>query len=222
MEQPGGERRLEEERGLPDLGRTRTGDGRWLGVQLPAHSRRTTRHRRAGPAGGNNVVVVHAPEELVLYAHFKKGTVPQRRVPTRRKSSSSPNAIRVKAGQILGHAGQLGALDRPAPAHPCRHERERRRSGATARVPKRPGAKRGDGLEGLAAVHRAERVRRGDGGGERPVAAGRAASGPETRRDHPARPRRTRASQDLFGGSCSVRLSRSAGSTASMPAARPT
>ncbi len=65
-----------------------------------------------GEAGGNSVVVVHAPEELVLYAHFKKGTVRSDVCP-RSGSGFRPNAIRVKAGQILGHAGNSGRSNGP-------------------------------------------------------------------------------------------------------------
>ncbi len=65
-----------------------------------------------GEEGGNSVVVVHAPEELVLYAHFKKGTVRSDVCP-RSGSGFRPNAIRVKAGQILGHAGNSGRSSGP-------------------------------------------------------------------------------------------------------------
>ena len=44
-------------------------------------------------------------------------------------SSSQPNPIRVKAGQIPRPRGQFWALHRSAPAHPRRHERPRRRPG---------------------------------------------------------------------------------------------
>ncbi len=65
-----------------------------------------------GEKGGNSVVLVHAPEELVLYAHFKKGTV-RNDVCPRSGSGFRPNAIRVKAGQILGHAGNSGRSTGP-------------------------------------------------------------------------------------------------------------
>ena len=65
-----------------------------------------------GTGGGNNVVVVHAPEELVLYAHFKKGTV-RNDVCPRGGVEFQPNQIRVKAGQILGHAGNSGRSTGP-------------------------------------------------------------------------------------------------------------
>ena len=65
-----------------------------------------------GEKGGNSVVIVHAPEELALYAHFKKGTVRSDVCP-RSGSDFKPNAIRVKAGQILGHAGNSGRSTGP-------------------------------------------------------------------------------------------------------------
>jgi hypothetical protein len=65
-----------------------------------------------GEGGGNNVVVVHAPEEVVLYAHFKKGTVSSAACP-RGGVQFRPNAIRVKAGQVLGHAGNSGRSTNP-------------------------------------------------------------------------------------------------------------
>lgn len=65
-----------------------------------------------GTGGGNSVVVVHAPEELVLYAHFKKGTVSREACP-RGGVEFQPNKVRVKAGQVLGHAGNSGRSTGP-------------------------------------------------------------------------------------------------------------
>jgi hypothetical protein len=65
-----------------------------------------------GTGGGNNVVVVHAPQEIVLYAHFRKGTVSNAACP-RGGVEFRPNAIRVRAGQILGHAGNSGRSTGP-------------------------------------------------------------------------------------------------------------
>jgi hypothetical protein len=62
--------------------------------------------------GGNSVVLVHAPEELVLYAHMRRGSVRSNVCP-RSGSGFRPNAIRVKAGQVLGHAGNSGRSTGP-------------------------------------------------------------------------------------------------------------
>jgi len=65
-----------------------------------------------GTAGGNIFWIVHAPGEVALYAHFQLGKTDEKLCP-REGVNLRPNAIRVKAGQFLGRAGNSGQSSGP-------------------------------------------------------------------------------------------------------------
>ena len=84
-----------------------------------------------GEKGGNSVVVVHAPEEFVLYAHFKKADGAKRRVPTQRKRVHAECNPR-EGGSETRPCRQLWPLHRSAPARPRRQQCRRRLPGPHA------------------------------------------------------------------------------------------
>ena len=65
-----------------------------------------------GTLGGNRYRIVHARGEVALYAHLRQGTIPKSLCP-RNDVDFAPNRIRVKAGQILGRAGNSGRSTGP-------------------------------------------------------------------------------------------------------------
>ena len=60
-----------------------------------------------GERGGNHYWIVHATGEVALYAHLRQGSVPRSLCP-REGVDFAPNQIKVKAGQVLGRAGNTG------------------------------------------------------------------------------------------------------------------
>jgi hypothetical protein len=121
-----------------------------------------------GERGGNSYRIVHANGEVALYAHLQEGSVPPKLCP-REDVDLRPNRVKVKAGQVLGLAGNTGRSSGP---HLHVH------LGTTGKT----------GEEGLPLVFRGVRVRDAgaDGKGAAPCAAAnkpfapvtRAASGP--------------------------------------------
>jgi hypothetical protein len=67
----------------------------------------------AGTGGGNGYRIVHANGETALYAHFKDNSVPASLCPRPGVLIPQRSAIRVKAGQFLGRAGNTGNSSGP-------------------------------------------------------------------------------------------------------------
>ena len=126
----------------------------------PRENRRWQQRRRGARTRGARAL--RPPQE---------GHGSQRRPAHAAASSSQPNTDSRQDGPDTRTRGQLGPLHRSAPAHPRRHERRRRRPRAPTEFRNVRVRNARDGLEGLAPLHGADRVRAGDRGGERPVAA---------------------------------------------------
>jgi hypothetical protein len=62
--------------------------------------------------GGNSFRIVHASGEVALYAHMRFETVSRTLCP-REGVDFRPGTVRVKAGQVLGHAGNTGQSSNP-------------------------------------------------------------------------------------------------------------
>lgn len=67
----------------------------------------------SGTGSGNGYRIVHANGEVALYAHMKDESVPSSLCPREGVNVTARSAIRVKAGQFLGRAGNTGNSSGP-------------------------------------------------------------------------------------------------------------
>ena len=67
----------------------------------------------SGTGSGNGYRIVHATGEVALYAHMKDDSVPTSLCPTEGVNVTQRRAVRVKAGQYLGRAGNTGNSSGP-------------------------------------------------------------------------------------------------------------
>jgi len=68
---------------------------------------------KEGSGAGNFLRIVHASGEVALYAHMRHDSVPVSLCPKDGKDYTEGTAIRVKAGQLIGHVGNTGHASGP-------------------------------------------------------------------------------------------------------------
>jgi hypothetical protein len=66
-----------------------------------------------GSGGGNSYRIVHRDGEVMLYAHFKKNSIPADLCPREGVDFSERSAPKVKAGQFIGRVGNSGQSSGP-------------------------------------------------------------------------------------------------------------